>query len=243
MPQFSYLTNRALPAAVTDNTVAPARGGRYGEGYTLPIGNGLYGLAEEGTLFVATNPTIGTGISASIQTSYAATNGLLNIRNNAGAGGVRIYPLWLRLICTTVPASATSAQIAVAIDSSIRYSSGGTQITALNNANMDSARTSSAVLWFGALTLNAASGNQRIVGRSMLASVIPVALDEYIIFFGPYGGDFGTLGGTTATRRTLSSVPIVLGPNANHNMSLHAWYPANATTAAQFEFEFCWIER
>ena len=108
---------------------------------------------------------------------------------------------------------------------------------------MDSSRTSSGVLNFGALTLAAASGNQRIVGRSTLASVIPVVLDEYIIFFGPYGGDFGTLGGTTATRRTLSTVPITLGPNANHNMSLHVWYPSNAATAANFEFEFCWVER
>jgi hypothetical protein len=243
MPQMFGVTNRALPSATADTVEQTLRVGRYGEQYQIPIGNSYYGLVEEGSIFSAINPTISTGIAASIQTTFSATNGLLSLRNNAGANGVRIQPMSLRIIPTVLPASTTRVECAIAIDSIVRYSSGGTQITALPNVNMDSARTSAAVLHFGALTLAAASANVRYISRFQLSSVIPILFEEYYILFGCLGGDAGTLGGTTARRVTVSAPPVCLGPNANHTMTLHMWVPGNAATAGQYEFELNWIER
>jgi hypothetical protein len=242
MPQNNVLVNRGLPTAVADGSQAQQRGGRYGESIAIPIGNSLMGLVEEGSIFSTTNPTISTGIASSIQTSYVATNGLLTIRNTDGANGKNIIPLWIRIIPTVAPASATQMTAVIAIDNTNRYSSGGSALTALN-INMDLSRASIASVNYGALTLSAASGNNRIVSRFQLASVIPVVLDEYVISFGTMGGDSGTLGGATATRRTVTVPPVVLGPNNNEIMCLHVWYPSNATTAMSSECEICWIER
>jgi len=243
MPIQFLNTQRALPAATPDGTPAQARGGRYGEAYEIQIGNQYYGLLEEGSIFSAINPTIGTGIAASIQTSFLATNGFLTLRNNAGANGVRLIPQWIRLIPTVVAASATRIEAAITIDSIVRYSSGGTNITALPCTNMDSARTSSAVLHVGALTLAAASANVRTLSRFQISSVINVAFEEYFIMFGAQGGDAGTLGGTVARRATVSVPPIALGPNANHSMQFHMWAPGNAATPPSYEVEVCWVER
>ena len=56
---------RGLPtAASADGTaVTPSRTGPYLEAMTLPLGNGMFGLGDEGSVFTCVNATTGTGIA------------------------------------------------------------------------------------------------------------------------------------------------------------------------------------
>jgi hypothetical protein len=58
------VTGRDLPGVYQDNVRQAPRIGRRGEVYTQPLaGTKLYPLADEGSYFLASNPTIGTGIA------------------------------------------------------------------------------------------------------------------------------------------------------------------------------------
>jgi hypothetical protein len=239
-------TGKALPAAVADAAQVQSRFGSRGENYVFELGTPLDNLADEGSYYKAVNPTPGTGIAQAVQVSFLATNGLLTIRNGDTVNGKRIYLDYLRLINTVVPATATRSEALIAIDTgTVRYSSGGSQITALHNANMDSPRTSIAVVHFGALTLAAETANVRRLSRLQLRAAIPVQFEEYLILFGRAadGGGFNTLGGATAQRQVVDAGPVVLGPNSNHSAIVHLWHPGNAVTAASWEFELAWYER
>jgi hypothetical protein len=130
----------------------------------------------------------------------------------------------------------------LAVDSITRYSSGGSAIAALPNVNMDSARTSIALVHFGALTLAAESGAVRRLARCQLRGAIPVAFEEYLIVFGDVkASNFQTLGGTALQRQVVHLPPAILGPG--HALTLHVWHPGNAATPASWEFELGWGER
>src|ERR1700733_12455282 len=78
------LANRVLPApAAGDNVNQPVRSSRYGELIAqLLQGSRLTMLADEGSYFVATNPTPGTAIAgAAAPTAFSETVGLLSIFN------------------------------------------------------------------------------------------------------------------------------------------------------------------
>lgn len=197
---------------------------------------GLYPIADEGTFFTATNAAAGTGLASSITTAFSATAGLLTVRNGSTGAGQnrRLCMNSIRLIPTVAPASATRSEFAITIDDITRYASGGSAITPVN-PNMDSATAPSAVVHFGALVLAAAGSNVRLVSRGQLRSSIPVAFEEYVIDFRGTAHSEGTLGGATAVRNVSVVPPVVLGPG--QSMQLHVWHPANAATAASWEFE------
>src|SRR5947209_3844525 len=89
-------------------------------------------LGDKGAYFVATNPTPGTPIAFAINTGVSETPGyFLSIQNSQQANGKRIYLDYLRLICGAAPASATSGEMFVKIDTT-GFTSGGTPITPVN---------------------------------------------------------------------------------------------------------------
>ncbi len=240
----SFKVNRTLPTATSDGINSVTRGGRYGEMATNQVLANRLGLADEGAYYQAQNPTPGTGITASIQTAFAATNALLTLRNSdTPTTGKRIYPDFIRLIPVTVPASATRVEALVSIDSITRYSSGGSAITGLVNSNMDLSNAAIGVLHFGALTLAAESVNVRRFSRFQLRAAIPVQFEEYLILFNDadLGSGAQALGGTTAQRNVVNAGSCVIG--GGHSMQLHVWYPGNATTAGVWEFQVGWIQR
>ena len=153
------MAQRSLPTAgVSEGSQMLQRAGRYGDAYAEMKGDGLMAFTDEGTLFRAVSPTPGTGIAQNITAAFSATDGIFTLRNSDAAGGKRIYPVYVRLISTVVPASAVRSEALVAVDSITRYSSGGSALTA-RNVNMDSAVAAVGVAHFGALTLAAESGN------------------------------------------------------------------------------------
>ena len=146
---------------------------------------------------------------------------------------------YIRLICAVAPASASSTEIVLAMDTTTRYSSGGTQITAFPSVGPYQP-VFPITLYFGALTLAAASGNVRYTGRDKIFSAIEVVGSVTLILFNRPGGEAATLGGTVPVRNVVSVGPCVLGPSGGtgpNNLTVHDWRPSNASTAPTYEFE------
>jgi hypothetical protein len=241
MPKLFGTVRRALPAAQAEAASVEARLGRYAEQYVIPIMPDAAALAEEGTYWKACNPTLGTAIADNIQTSFSATKGILCVVNTDSAGGKSIYPDYLKLIPAVAPASATSTEIAIAIDTVNRYSSGATNLTPVNANSATTATSVATVCRFGAVTFAAASA-ARYLARSKIFHAIEVVGSEFVILFNRPVGDCLALNGTAPVRIGCSVGPLVIGPG-NHSMCVHTWRPANAVTAPTYEVEFGWWER
>jgi hypothetical protein len=206
----------------------------------IPRGFPAHGAADDGLCFGVVNPTPGTGIAQTIQTSFAATNAVFSLRNAELSGGKNYYPDYLRLICTVVGASTTRMEGLVAIDTgTARYSSGGSTLTAVNRS-IASAVTSLSVCKFGALTMTAESVNVRRISRFQLRTAAMVQYEEYILTFGREAMQPATLSGTNAQRHVIDCGPAVIGPS--QDFIVHLWNPGNAATAPQWEVEACWFE-
>lgn len=240
MPQVAGAVRRAKPSFSADDLPALLRQTPFRELIVANVLPDELMQAEEGSLFSAVNPTPGTGIAQTIQTSFSATNGILTLRNAAASANKRIYPKLLRLINTVVGASATRSECLISVDNITRYSSGGSAIAALPNRNMDDVSASEAVLHFGALTLAAESGSVRRISRAQLRTAIHVQFEEWVLRFGTGEGDGAVLAGTAPS--VIKNFPaIVLGQG--DSMQVHLWHPSNAVTAPSWEFELSWVER
>jgi hypothetical protein len=251
MPQIYGKSSRPLPTAVADAVQVQPRLDRYGDQYATPLSSARYCLADEGSYFKAGNATIGTGIIHALTAAWSATAALFCLRNTDAEGAKRIYLDFVRLVTGATAigmTAATSIEMAVTIDNTNRYSSGGTSITPAN-ANMDSATATIAALNFGAVVLSAASGSVRQVARGAFARRAAPAMvtgDQLLFAFGDDAGQTLDVAGaaapaTAATAFRMGSGPIVIG--GGDSLNFHLWYPAGATTAPTYEFEIGWWER
>lgn len=251
MPQIYGDVDRSQPSKSADGAQKQARFSGYGEQYVLPMMPELYGPCDEGAYFRGTNATIGTGIIHALTTSWSATAGLFCLRNTDSEGAKRIYLDFVRLITgptAIAMTAATSVEMAVTIDNTNRYSSGGTAITPVNS-NMDSSQATIANLTFGAVTLSAASGSVRNAGRMAFtrrAAPVMVTGDQFLWQFGVSAPQSVSVMGS-ATPATAPAAfnagmpPVIIG--GGDSINFHLWYPAGATTAPTYEFEIGWWER
>ena len=211
----------------------------HGDVRTFPYGKGMYGLADEGSYFVARNPTIGTGIAGiTAATTAADTETLVFLRNTStSAEGKRVYLDYLRLVPTAAGASGTTALYYSWIDTGTsRYTSGGSAITPVN-VNMDSTEAAPVTMYFGAIVTAAASADKRTVGGgSVRLGVIKVVGDIYTFDFGADKSAPSSLvtSGTAQTIVHIRHAPVILGPGQMFGME---HYGASQGTAAAFEFE------
>ena len=230
---------RTLPSATADAGVAPMRVDSFGSPIVVPLGWGTHAIVDEGSYWKAINPTPGTAIAQSIVAAFTTTDAVFLLRN--ADASKRYYMDYLRIINNVAPANATRSEGLIAIDSSSRYSSGGSSLTPVN-PNMASAATTSAVCRFGALTLGAESGNVRRVSRFQLRTAIAVVYEEWLFTFGRLDmGGFNTLSGTNGQRQQVDCGPVIIGPS--NDLIVHLWHPGNSATAATWEFEAGWYER
>lgn len=211
----------------------------------IHVRNETFVWTDQGSYFKSCNPTMGTGIAMGIQTTFSDTANVLLIMRNSSST-VKVYPHYIRLVCTAAGASTTASNLAVVLDTANRYSSGGTDLTtSAVNANTGSSAASVVdVLRFGAVT-GAAASAKRQVGRCMLktqAAACWTVGDEVLIHFGPQEYGVGFVSGTAATNFVKGLGPVVLG-GQNHCMLLHMWNVANATTPPSWEVECAWWER
>lgn len=239
-------THRDLPGtAYSEGAAVPLRGSRRGELYVRDlVGPKLHSLADEGSYFVATNPTVGTGVAG-----IAAADGfddletLAFLRNTESAStGKRLYLDYIKLQATAAGTNGTNFSFAMKLDKgNNRFASGGSAITPVS-PNMDSTAAAVATLRFGAVVTTAASADARLVASGLLRSVIKVVGDTYLFDFGPSAKSMTShiVAGTAIANVVIPCPPVVVGPN---QMFLLHEFAASQTVGAAYTFEIGWWER
>jgi hypothetical protein len=211
----------------------------------------MQGLAAEGSMFVATTPTPGTGVTgtSATGTSYSATNALAIIYNSdtqpSYGAGRRIFLDTITLIVTAAGTASTSCHVAHQIDVGNRYASGTNILGTPVNLNMDASGVGSVGrVYGGVLTASAASTAVRFIGRNVLKiASAPAWLvsDMVTIKFGAQDcGGYGQVAGTTAAAFTVYAPPVVIGPNQSY--ILNEWAPSRSG-AQSFEMIITYFER
>jgi hypothetical protein len=216
------------------------------------IWNSDHAAADEGSFFVALNPTSGTGIAtttsvvddaATASATHAQNVPVMYIQNGYNAGdpnGKSIYLKYLRMIVTAAPTSATDWYMSIRSDTTPRYTSGGSLIVPAN-INTGSAVASAAIIRFGAVvTTPLPSAASRLLARAEVQSSIPVVKDQWMFTFGDQTMPTNILTATGAKNINVPSGPIIVGPGCN--IAIGMWGTANAGAPA-WEFELGYVER
>lgn len=240
MPQIYGKTyNGSLPGIVADGVNGQVRTGRYGEVFDLPIGNGTYAIAMEGSYYRAINPVFGTAFAPSIaaSTAFSETAASFIFRNTAGAGGKDVYLDYLRIWYVTAPTGNTTLDVAVQIDNTNRTGTGGTAVTP-TNVNSGIATASVCSVTAGPIASAAAGGSPRKLGLWRLKGAIPAIADEFMINF----GQVSTAAQAPGTAKTVSVGPIYLPAGANHSCLVHL-FGAAQSAAGTVHMDAGWWER
>lgn len=197
-------------------------------------------LADEGSYFVATNPTPGTGIaSLAAPTTYDDTKPFITVQYTTTSGR-RLFLDFLKLQCTAAGTGGTALNAVIVVDNAAsRWTSGGSAITPVN-PNMDDSTKSEAVINVGALVA-AAAANKRIVWVDTLRPVIPVVGDTYLIEFGgnPAMNSLA-VAGTAIANVAKKAPPVILGNG--QNAAINLWLPSQSA-ASSYEFVLGFHER
>src|ERR1035437_7996656 len=156
------------------------------------IWNSDHALVDEGSYFIATTPTAGTGVAmvtsvvddaATASSTHAQASPLLYIQNNDGIGpnGRTIYLKYIRLtqiISSQAWTSATNAQFSWRRDNVPRLTTAATVITPVN-LNPISGGGSPASIAFGANVCALPSAAGAMVGRGQIQGTIPLPGDQW----------------------------------------------------------------
>jgi hypothetical protein len=245
MDDLTKRVYRQIPNPVPDGMDTPIRLNRFGEIVTTGLPGTKHFLSDEGSYFIATNPTPGTAIAHVVLAAFDDTKPYVLLRNQDSPTdplAKRMYLDYIKLLTSVVPASAAEWGYVCTVDSSAwaaRYTSGGTTIVPVN-ANGDISRSPVGYLQIGAITAVAGVG-RRIVSRGRFRGVVPTIYDEYILVFGTCEGGSGQIGGAGSSRIVCQAPPVVVGPG--QNFALNLFGISNAVTAATYEFEIGWWER
>ena len=223
----------------------PSRTLRFGEAGVVQYGFGMVGTAQEGSLFVATNATLATGIAGHAAPVVADTDTkpflhLFNVATNTKD----IIPLYLLL-------EVTAAGTAGTIQYAVQYiegtggvtlrASGGTQLTPVN-ACTSVANTTGATVYAGAVVATT-SANNRKVGQQIIREVIPVVQDTIAVDWTGGSNLFHSALTTagTATNHTYLAMPSVcITPGGNFNFSM---IRPSQSAAASYQIQFAYLER
>jgi len=232
----------------------PVRVGKYSEQYGLSLVPTKHLLADEGSYFIATTPTPGTGIAMTISTAFSDTVAMFAIKNTEAPGPLakRIYLDYLRLILLgTAPTAVVTRHFALKRSTADREPTTAANKTVMTPVNMRSGagRGSIArVLSYSAaaaMTVPASSPGDPVVGRVGLPTGLGISGDEYFVKFG--GESMPVKVGLTAVRATDPArvigvaPPVILEPG--EWLVIHEWCLTEATNGPTFEHELAWFER
>lgn len=244
------ITGEALLSVqrIGDGISVPFRINGRGEQYVLPIVSDMKTALMEGSYYIASTPTPGTGITLSVAAgvTFSDTQGLVGI-NNIDTGVViggqakRIFLDFIMWHVTTVPTAATQHDIAGRIDTGAR-SSGGTVVNPVN-ANMDYSNQSVGRI-FANPTVVAASNNVRNLFHYIAKKAAAPAYivdDVVILKFG--GVDWSSISNIIATTTGITVIPcppVAIGPG--QSFVLNEWAPARSA-ALSGELFVGYVER
>lgn len=233
--------NKGTFTADSTAIATPTRSDNYGGAVTTPLTGKEWLSCAEGSYFVGMTPTPGTGvIGHAAPTTFDQTKAYIYLYNAATAN-VCIYPQFLQLHNTVVSVGDTRVQFTIVIDSTNRYSSGGSNLT-VSNTNMNSSTaTIATTAKVGAAVLATNTAGSRTLGNVVFRGTIDVVEDTYEIVFGGLGGGSST-GSRVATVLDASRTfaPICIGPG--QGLAIHQW-AGSQSTGPTFEAIFGWIER
>jgi hypothetical protein len=219
-----------------------------------PVWQTVHALADEGSYFVATNPTPGTGIATTTSVVDGANSGatsaqtrpLMIVYNGASPNdpnAKNLYPLYLNMSFTTVPAVGTVWQTAMWLEpvGASAYTSGGSTIVP-NNVNPNSNTNTRASVYFGALTAAATTTGGKLVMARAVTSILPILRDVHLFTFGDVTQPAAVIQGTATVARTIvvPCAPLVIPPG--YALKLGGWMTGN-NAAPAWEFEFGYAER
>ena len=248
------IVNAGLKLAEGSST--KIRTGSYGEPILTLLTDKNHKLADEGSYYIVRSPTVGTGIATGAAVSaYTDTTPFLIISNNAqNVGGVPTKNVaidYIKLICTTAGTNGTNLLYATKIDAQLRWSANGsgcagTGLTSIllgpYPTNAQAQAQSLTLVYAGAMTAVASTGNARTLCNGPLRTAIPVVLDTYLFNFG--GSqlvlDGVLVSGTNCAQRNVPHPPVILGPG--HTFALYLW-SASQSVAANYEVEVGYVER
>lgn len=201
----------------------------------------MFAITDLGQYFCVNNAQTGIATAAAV-TAFSATNPFVNIFNSDAIGGKKLYLDFSTLINTNIGTGGADVQVAVTIDATDRYTSGGTVLTtSIVNPYMDGSNVSVAKVRAGNLTVAAATAAVRsIVGRRYMKNAIPVVGDEHTIKFGGVDAP-NFIGLASLMTKTLINVPkVIIGPQESAFIYLWSTSQSGATSWAP---ELGWIER
>lgn len=211
------------------------------------IANSKFGLElYKRVQYVAYNTTFRTGIDLNADpTAIAATEGMLSIYNSDTTGNTIIVPQYMKLVTKTAAGSGTDFSIRFANDVIERYSSGGSALTMnetyVDNATSFTRRTPKAEIYFGDLTLAAASSEKQ-VGQATFhsATASQIVGDQFVVAFGEALPGAMLISASAAARYT-EVVPLTpIGPGCS--LIAQPFETSAATTEANFEVEISFFE-
>lgn len=246
MPVTARSLANATPATDNANVGVANRGSKYGEQYVIPLLlNGRQGLADEGSYFIATNPTPGTAFAYNVQASFSDTVPFLYLFNGAAAGGKNVELDYIKLIVTTAAASGVTAYYAARLDASRAITSDNTtKVVPVNYAGTATVLSPLKLQNGSASTIAASSSTSTIVARGSFGGITIVG-DELVMCFG--GDPANAYPGLTAAQATAPgrkvsvSGPVIVAPQ--QSLTIHLWFASNAITGLSYEFEMGWAER
>lgn len=257
-----------LAPAYTDNQMVDVnlRLGRYGDQRIESAWPTDHMAADEGAVMVATLAPGATAINMGISSAFSATACPFVLANSDPPGGRRIYPKWLKLGISTIPASGTDLRYAIVLDSVNRTpttisngtggSGPGTPATATAYrapvvcVNADLNPTIAGIPYFPLSASNgtppavpdAGAFSRTIVGNGYIKCSTSVAKDQFVLQFG--AADMGgTFQAAAALAKIVENCPaVVVGPG--QYLLIHLWSKSNATTSGAFDgVDLVWAER
>jgi hypothetical protein len=240
---MSMKVSKTLPAPqYADGTINTDsdRANGYGEKFFVPIGLKKYPLADEGSYYVALNPTPGTGIAGhAAPTTFDNTKPFIMIKNGNASGGRSIYLDLIKLVLTVAGAGGTLNYATHVLDAGAGFTSGGSTLSpASPNGNITP--NSNATIYCGAVVATA-GGSQRLVANQRVRTPISVVGDVTLYDFGgapvPTGG---VLEGTTESERFIVCPPVIIPPQGFYKLVL---WRGSQSGANSYEAEIGYWER
>lgn len=242
--------SKAIPAKGV-NVTAPARVSDQGDQFQIPVLSAAQAQAWEGSRFtaLATPVVAGTGVVLGMATAFSDTlKHAVVITNNEVAGGKSIVLDYILARVIVADTNGTSLVARAEIDSTNRYSSGGTALTVANQTPGATAPASLATVKVGDVTCGAAGTYRTHLGMQLIAAnAAPVLVidNTYLFSFGTIGASVqSVVAGAVIT--TLASYSVPFGPAVIPpvgSFMLQLAIPAGDTTASQWQFQCGWSER
>lgn len=242
-----FEVDEGLPDSEADGEQIGGRADRYGTQLISIMAPTAHSLSREGTYFVATNPTPGTALAYCVQAAFSDTVPFLYLFNQESQQNIRakyVYLHYIKLVVTVAAASGVQAEFALITDITQRAlgTDNTTTLTPVSTCTSQTVPSDMLLKLQNSATASAiaaSSQNKRVMGRGSFPSGVTIVGDELLIVCGETSG--GAAQGLTAAqatcpgRKVSNAPPIVIAPG--NSLTMHLWFPSNATTGLSYEIE------